>query len=74
LGAIDPGYAAVDERDELDAALAGLDDRERQVLRLRYMDELSQPEIAERIGVSQSYVSRLLRTSLARLRDELAVS
>lgn len=74
LGAIDPGYSAVDERQELDAALAGLDDRERQVLRLRYMEELSQPEIAERIGVSQSYVSRLLRTSLARLRDELAVS
>lgn len=73
LGAIDPGYAVVDARDELDAALAGLDERERQVLRLRYVDELSQPEIAERIGVSQSYVSRLLRTSLARLRDELVV-
>jgi RNA polymerase sigma-B factor len=42
------------------------------VLRLRFVEDLSQPEIADHIGVSQSYVSRLLRGSLARLREELA--
>lgn len=72
LGAIDPGYATVDGRDELSTALAALGQRERLVLHLRFVDDLSQPEIADHIGVSQSYVSRLLRTSLEQLRDELA--
>lgn len=72
LGALDPGFHAVEERDELTAALASLGPREQQVLHLRFVEELSQPEIAERIGLSQSYVSRLLRSTLAQLRDELA--
>ncbi len=52
-------------------ALAGLDARAQTVVGMRYLEELSQPEIAERIGVSQSYVSRILRGSLATLRTEL---
>lgn len=74
LGALDPGFGAVDERDELAAALAALGRRERLVLHLRFVEELSQPEIADRIGVSQSYVSRLLRSSLDQLRDDLAAT
>ena len=71
LGSLDPSFSTVDERVVLDEALATLDEREREVLRMRYVEELSQPEIAERIGVSQSYVSRILRSTLARLRTEL---
>ena len=50
-------------------ALSGLGERDRHVLQLRFIEELSQPEIAEALGISQSYVSRILRSSLAQLRD-----
>ena len=52
--------------------LAGLAARERDVLRLRFGDELSQREIAERLGMSQVQVSRLLQRLLTRMRAELA--
>jgi RNA polymerase sigma-B factor len=71
LGAIDPSFGAVDDGMVLRAAVAGLDERQQQVLHLRFVEELSQPEIAEEVGLSQSYVSRLLRGSLDRLRSEL---
>ncbi len=38
---------------------------------MRFIDEMSQPEIAEELGISQSYVSRILRSSLAQLRAEM---
>lgn len=72
LGSIDPAFGAVDERMLLRTAVASLDEREQLVLHLRFVEELSQPEIAERIGVSQSYVSRILRGTLAALRTELS--
>ena len=42
--------------------------REREVLRLRFAEDLTQAEIGERIGVSQMQVSRIIRQSVARLR------
>jgi RNA polymerase sigma-B factor len=72
LGSTDPAYAIIDDRDIVHDALASLDDRAARVVRLRYLEDMSQPEIAERIGVSQSYVSRILRTSLESLRTELS--
>jgi RNA polymerase sigma-B factor len=72
LGSVDPSYGTVDERMVLRSAVAALDERQQLVLHLRFVEELSQPEIAERIGVSQSYVSRILRGSLALLRTELS--
>ena len=74
MGAIDPGYGTVEERAVLRGALDGLDQRERLVLHLRFVEERSQPEIADEIGVSQSYVSRILRATLARLREDLTRS
>jgi len=50
------------------AALAGLPSRERLILRMRFAEDLTQTEIAARVGVSQMQVSRLLRRSLDRLR------
>ncbi|UGS36616.1 sigma-70 family RNA polymerase sigma factor [Capillimicrobium parvum] len=44
-----------------------LDDRDREVLRLRFVEDLTQSEIADRIGCSQMQVSRLLRRSIDRL-------
>ena len=46
-----------------------LSEREREVLRLRFAEDLTQSEIGERVGVSQMHVSRLIRQSVARLRE-----
>jgi RNA polymerase sigma-B factor len=77
LGAEDAGFAEVETRNELGHLIARLPARERQIVRLRFVDELPQHEIAARIGHSQMHVSRLLARSLAKLRawadDEDAV-
>lgn len=67
----DPGFAAVDDQMIVGELLAGLPEREQEVLRLRFFENLSQEEIAERVGVSQSYLSRVLRRTLSRLREDL---
>jgi RNA polymerase sigma-B factor len=46
-----------------------LDDREREVIRLRFQEDLIQREIAERVGCSQMRVSRILRDALAQMRE-----
>jgi RNA polymerase sigma-B factor len=46
-----------------------LSEREREVLRLRFAEDLTQSEIGTRIGVSQMHVSRLIRQSVVRLRE-----
>ncbi|MGH2715256.1 MAG: SigB/SigF/SigG family RNA polymerase sigma factor [Thermoleophilaceae bacterium] len=63
----DPGYELVELGETLRGTLAALPDRERLILRLRFERDMTQAEIAERIGVSQMHVSRLLRRSLERL-------
>jgi RNA polymerase sigma-B factor len=50
-------------------AISRLDTRDRRILYLRFVADLTQTEIAAQIGVSQMQVSRLLRRSLARLRE-----
>jgi RNA polymerase sigma-B factor len=62
---------AVDDRLALSDALRRLHHRERTILQLRFADGLTQTEIAERVGLSQMYVSRLLRATLEQLRDEI---
>jgi RNA polymerase sigma-B factor len=70
LGAACPaGDIAV--RDALGRALRVLTERQRLVLRLRFADELTQGQIAERIGLSQMQISRILRSVLEGLRDSL---
>jgi RNA polymerase sigma-B factor len=51
--------------------LGGLPAREAEILRLRYYEELTQSEIAERLGISQMHVSRLIRRCLLELREAL---
>lgn len=58
-------------RDALRGALSALDERQRLVVRLRFSEDLTQTEIAARIGVSQMQVSRMLSRILAALRGEL---
>ena len=56
-------------RDDLE--ILTLPERERMVLVLRFFESMTQTQIAERVGISQMHVSRLLAKSLARLRDQL---
>ena len=61
------GYELVEIGETLRGTLNALPDRERLILKLRFEQDLTQAEIAERVGVSQMHVSRLLRRSLDRL-------
>jgi RNA polymerase sigma-B factor len=69
IGEMDDGFELSEERDALSRLLRVLPDREQEVVRLRFIDQLTQSEIANRIGVSQMHVSRLLAKSLVRLRE-----
>jgi RNA polymerase sigma-B factor len=69
LATEDAAITLVDERSVLDPALASLPARNRTIMRLRFIDGLSQCEIASRVGISQMHVSRLLATSLSQLRE-----
>jgi RNA polymerase sigma-B factor len=67
VAAEEPGYELVELGETLRGTLRALPDRERLILKLRFEQDLTQAEIAERVGVSQMHVSRLLRRSLDRL-------
>jgi RNA polymerase sigma-B factor len=69
LGSLDASFAGVEDRMVLAISLADLPEREQDILKLRFVDGLTQSEIAERIGLSQMHVSRLLADSLAKLRE-----
>jgi RNA polymerase sigma-B factor len=71
VGEEDKNFELVEGRVALDAALPHLDERERLVLRLRFVDDMTQSQIAERIGHSQMHVSRILRRALARIREQV---
>ena len=68
LGAEDEGYDRAEWRGSLQRGIRALPERDRTILALRFEKELTQSEIAARIGVSQMHVSRLLRRALERLR------
>ncbi len=65
-----------EERDLVRAAVAELEPRERELIELRYGmrtgDEMTQKEVADLLGISQSYISRLEKRILSHLREELA--
>src|SRR5918911_5484554 len=71
LGDHDPELDRAEMRALLDGAFGVLSARDREVLRLRFEEDMTQTEIAARIGVSQMQVSRLIRQSLARLRMDI---
>jgi RNA polymerase sigma-B factor len=72
LGTADPGLTSADSRLSVHDVMRNLSARDRTVLYLRYFDGRTQSEIAEHIGVSQVHVSRIIRASLGRMRDEFA--
>ena len=67
----DADLAATDDRIVLEQAVADFSPREREVVKMRFEDGLTQVEIAERLGISQVQVSRLLRRTLRRIQDKI---
>jgi RNA polymerase sigma-B factor len=68
VGTAEEGFGLAEQRATLEQLMRAVTPREREVLRLRFEEDLTQAEIGERIGVSQMQVSRIIRQSIARLR------
>ena len=68
LGTVDSGFDQAESRAMLDALLATVSQRDREVIRLRFEEDLTQAEIGELLGVSQMQISRIVRQTLAQLR------
>ncbi len=71
LGGDEDAYDTMEDRTVLAPGFAKLDSRERYILHLRFFEGLTQSQIASRVGISQMHVSRLIRRSLEKLRDEI---
>ncbi|MDT5145768.1 MAG: polymerase sigma-B factor [Mycobacterium sp.] len=71
VGETDPQIDHITNREAVRALVDGLPQRERDVLRMRFFESMTQSQIAERIGVSQMQVSRILANTLRCLRDRL---
>ena len=72
LGEIEHQYEVSEDRAVLAPGFKVLDDRERTILHLRFFEGLTQSQIAQQVGISQMHVSRLIRRSLAKIREEIA--
>jgi RNA polymerase sigma-B factor len=71
LGTEEPRYEISEEWAVLEPGLAALDDRERAILHLRFFEGLTQSQIAQKVGISQMHVSRLIRRALEKIREEI---
>ncbi len=69
LGRIDPGIVQAEARASLDELLREVPARSREMLRMRFEEDMTQAEIGAVLGVSQMQVSRILRQTIADLRD-----
>ncbi|MET8436979.1 RNA polymerase sigma factor SigF [Streptomyces sp900116325] len=69
VGSEDPAMELVEDFHALAPLIADLDERDRQIIHMRFVEELTQCQIGEHLGCSQMHVSRLLSRTLKRLRD-----
>jgi len=72
IGSEEHQYEVSEDRAVLEPGFRVLDERERAILHLRFFEGLTQSQIAQQIGISQMHVSRLIRRSLDKIRDEIA--
>ena len=72
LGSEDHEYEISEDRAALAPGFKVLDQRERNILHLRFFSGLTQSQIADEVGISQMHVSRLIRRSLEKIREEIA--
>ena len=71
LGDVDASYETVEYGEAIGRTLQLLPERERMILHLRFIEDLTQSEIATRVGISQMHVSRLLRRALEAVRAQV---
>ncbi|GGW40708.1 RNA polymerase sigma factor [Streptomyces lucensis JCM 4490] len=71
LGAADASYDVVVDREAAKEGLRRLPERERAILYMRFFEDMTQSRIADKLGISQMHVSRLISRSCARVRDEV---
>jgi RNA polymerase sigma-B factor len=71
LGDVDPNLDAVIDVESVRPLIAALPERQRTILVLRFFENLTQTQIAERVGCSQMHVSRLLSQALHTLRSQV---
>ncbi len=69
IGDKELGFETVEYGASIQPTLAEISERDRKVLHLRFVEDMTQSEIAERVGVSQMHVSRILRATLEQLRE-----
>ena len=67
----DEALAGSDDRIVLEDAIADFSPREQEIIRMRFVEGLTQVEIAEKLGISQVQVSRLLRRTLKRIQEKI---
>jgi len=72
IGTEEHQYSVSEDRAALEPGFRVLDERERMILHLRFFKGLTQSQIAAQVGISQMHVSRLIRRSLEKIRDEIA--
>jgi RNA polymerase sigma-B factor len=72
LGEIEHAYEVSEDRAVLAPGFRVLDERERRILHLRFFEGLTQSQIARQVGISQMHVSRLIRRSLEKIREEIS--
>jgi len=73
LGEVEHQYEVSEDRAVLAPGFKVLDERERRILHLRFFEGLTQSQIARQVGISQMHVSRLIRRSLEKIREEIDV-
>ena len=71
MGSEDDALEGVEYRESLKPLLAALSERERQIIMMRFFQNMTQAQIAKEVGVSQMHVSRLLTKALLQLRSGL---
>src|SRR6476620_9262577 len=71
IGADDLSFDTVEYGEAIGPVLKEISERDRMVLHLRFVEDMTQSEIAERVGVSQMHVSRILRATIEKLRQRI---
>ena len=72
IGTEERQFEVSEDRAVLAPGFRVLDERERKIVQLRFFDGLTQSQIAQQVGISQMHVSRLIRRSLEKIREEIA--
>jgi len=72
IGGEDLSFETVEYGEAIGPVLAEISERDRMVLHLRFVEDMTQSEIAERVGVSQMHVSRILRATIEKLRKQVS--